>query len=254
MANGRLLKGIGSAPQLAWHINPKELFCGPSGSNRGLGHSSRLFGDGSIRQSGSGVLHQQSGRHEVLVSVDRHGPLVGAGSNALLHDFGSLSSGQVQRVGRQSVPPVQSAGLASIIRRHSGPLPTMGSPGYRPLCLPPIGGGAAVRSPTSARSPHRLHRCFFPTLQLRTGLGLSSSSSDAPFSSTTQLRQRKVHCDAPRWDKVFWRPDLKRRAIAPPALLRDLEMNLLDLATGCPPPRAVDLRLEAWLVRDGLLA
>jgi len=46
-----------------------------------------------------------------------------------------------------------------VMRRHSGPLPTMGPPGYRSLCLPPIGGGAAVRSPRSAGSSRRLHRC-----------------------------------------------------------------------------------------------
>ena len=44
----------------------KGAVCGPSGSDRGLGHSSRLFGIGLIRQSDSGVLHQQSGRTKSL--------------------------------------------------------------------------------------------------------------------------------------------------------------------------------------------
>ena len=58
-------------------------------------------------------------------------------------------------------------------------------------------------------------------------------------------RQREVHCDRAALGQGVWRPDLKRRAIAPPAPLRDLEVILLGLATGCPPQRAVDFRLEA---------
>nr|CAI5846212.1 unnamed protein product [Callosobruchus analis] len=56
---------------------------------------------------------------------------------------------------------------------------------------------------------------------------------------------------APRWEKVFWRPDLRDRAIDGPILIPDLRMHLKDLTTDLPPPRCDDLRLEAWKVQGG---
>ncbi|KAF6215126.1 hypothetical protein GE061_009875 [Apolygus lucorum] len=56
---------------------------------------------------------------------------------------------------------------------------------------------------------------------------------------------------APRWEKVFWRPDIKSRAVSPPITLPDLAHNLVDLSTGNPPEKVQMLHLEAWKVRGG---
>lgn len=56
---------------------------------------------------------------------------------------------------------------------------------------------------------------------------------------------------SPRWNKVFWRADLKGRAIAPPLIVSNLQSHLIDLATQRPPPRIDDLILEIWLIRGG---
>uniref|UniRef100_A0A8D8Z130 Enzymatic polyprotein n=1 Tax=Cacopsylla melanoneura TaxID=428564 RepID=A0A8D8Z130_9HEMI len=57
----------------------------------------------------------------------------------------------------------------------------------------------------------------------------------------------------PCWEKVFWWPDLVARAVAPPMRVEDLEENLIDQATGRPPPDVKSLNLLAWLVRGGSL-
>uniref|UniRef100_A0A8D8QUR0 Enzymatic polyprotein n=1 Tax=Cacopsylla melanoneura TaxID=428564 RepID=A0A8D8QUR0_9HEMI len=56
---------------------------------------------------------------------------------------------------------------------------------------------------------------------------------------------------APNWEKVFWLPDLKRRALAAPLPLGNLKNHLIDLASGLPPPGVSSLNLQAWLVRGG---
>lgn len=56
---------------------------------------------------------------------------------------------------------------------------------------------------------------------------------------------------APRWEKVFWRADLKSRAIAPPLLISDVRFHLVDLAThestsSCRRPDVGNLADTGW--------
>ncbi|KAI5634616.1 hypothetical protein NE865_12679 [Phthorimaea operculella] len=48
----------------------------------------------------------------------------------------------------------------------------------------------------------------------------------------------------PRWEKSFWRPDLKRRAVAAPFTIRNLNSVLIDTMTNRPPPRVHELTLR----------
>ncbi|KAI8428780.1 hypothetical protein MSG28_007454 [Choristoneura fumiferana] len=57
----------------------------------------------------------------------------------------------------------------------------------------------------------------------------------------------------PRWEKVFWRSDLKARAMSAPFQIRNLNHHLQDMTTHASLPNAQNLRLEAWRIRGGRL-
>ncbi|XP_049886566.1 reticulon-4-like [Pectinophora gossypiella] len=44
----------------------------------------------------------------------------------------------------------------------------------------------------------------------------------------------------------FWRPDIKRRAIAAPYTIQDLKTVFINTATHRPPPKVHELELEIW--------
>lgn len=57
---------------------------------------------------------------------------------------------------------------------------------------------------------------------------------------------------APRWEKVFWRPDLKKRSIAPPFTIHNLAEVLVDVITNLSPQKVQDLTLEIWRCGGGM--
>lgn len=55
----------------------------------------------------------------------------------------------------------------------------------------------------------------------------------------------------PRWERTFWRGDLRSRALDAPYQLLNLERHLVDMSTGLPPQDVRNLFSEVWRVRGG---
>lgn len=58
---------------------------------------------------------------------------------------------------------------------------------------------------------------------------------------------------SPNWNKAFWKPEVKRRAIAPPFRIKNLKAHLTDLNTNLPPREIANLCLQVWKIRAGRL-
>ncbi|XP_063382987.1 uncharacterized protein LOC134669396 [Cydia fagiglandana] len=56
----------------------------------------------------------------------------------------------------------------------------------------------------------------------------------------------------PRWEHVFWRADVRSRALAPPFRIWNLDQHLTDLSTNRTPPDVNNLHLEVWKIRGGV--
>lgn len=56
---------------------------------------------------------------------------------------------------------------------------------------------------------------------------------------------------APRWEKAFWRPDLKRRATAAPFTVRNLADVLIDTVSNKAPAKIHELTIEIWRCGGG---
>lgn len=56
---------------------------------------------------------------------------------------------------------------------------------------------------------------------------------------------------APRWERTFWKTELRQRALCPPLTIPSLQENLVDLRTGHPPAGIKNLCLQVWRVQAG---
>lgn len=56
---------------------------------------------------------------------------------------------------------------------------------------------------------------------------------------------------APKWNRAFWTPDLKKRAVCAPFRIRNLRNHLRDLTTNRPPREIDKMTLLVWKIRAG---
>jgi hypothetical protein len=56
---------------------------------------------------------------------------------------------------------------------------------------------------------------------------------------------------APKWEKAFWKSELKRRATRPPFRIKNLWLHLRDLKTNRQPREMNNLIMEVWKIQAG---
>lgn len=55
----------------------------------------------------------------------------------------------------------------------------------------------------------------------------------------------------PKWEKVFWKPDIRNRALCPPFTIHRLHRVLVDTVTGLPPQKVNEMTLQVWKCGGG---
>ncbi|XP_063360688.1 uncharacterized protein LOC134649790 [Cydia amplana] len=58
---------------------------------------------------------------------------------------------------------------------------------------------------------------------------------------------------APKWEKVFWKPDIRNRSLSPPFTIHRLHRVLVDTLTGLPPKKVHEMTLQVWRCGGGLV-
>jgi len=89
-----------------------------------------------------------------------------------------------------------------------------------------------------------------PDAELSPRVDVSPTRADSQSPSPSEFAGIFILI-VPRWEKVFWRPDVKVRAIQSPIWIAS-HLYLVNLTTGQPPANARVLNLEAWKIRGDL--
>uniref|UniRef100_A0A0A9YMB8 Putative enzymatic polyprotein n=1 Tax=Lygus hesperus TaxID=30085 RepID=A0A0A9YMB8_LYGHE len=250
--SGTHIQGLWSRVQQSWHINRKELYAVRAAI---LSSSSRLRNCTVVLQTDNktvaAYIRKQGGLRSatLLRETEKLFQLTSALNLHILPFFipGRLNS-LADRLSRGSAPPDWHLGssITRIVFSRWG--------------VPEIDLFATYRSRVVdayvTRDSHDHHAAFTDAFSRLWNFTLAWVFPPPPL-----LPQVLHHLNsaqglflvvAPRWSKVFWRADLKARAIAPPLVFRDLKQHLTDLTTDQPPPQIDEMILEIWLIRGGV--
>ncbi|KAL1454598.1 hypothetical protein WDU94_010815, partial [Cyamophila willieti] len=249
------IQGTWTQKQRSWHISwqPEGVVCGSEGDSILPQSGGEPLVSSSVGQQDCCGLHSQTGGATLSHSPERNKEVTVSDIHAEHSYNPPLHTGKVQLSRRRSLSAGSSPRLACSSTADQVSVPSLGSAGDRPVCDLSIESRPALCVVGSSRQTGDLHRRVLQGLE---GLELAWVFPPPPL-----LPQVLHHLNrasglfivvAPRWQKTFWRADLKTRAIAPPFVVQDPRSRVMDLSTGLPPPLAENLMLEIWLIRGGI--